>query len=67
VWGKTPQKALENAIALEYVAQMQIATLHAGSVSVLGQNVEPVGQVLLDKHFKRKHGTGAYYGQAESK
>jgi len=61
VWGKTPQKALENAIALEYVARMQIASWQ------LNLETKDVGQVLLDKHFKRKHGAGAYYGQAESK
>jgi len=61
VWGKTPQKALENAIALEYVARMQIATWQ------LNPETRGVGQVLLDKHFKRKHGAGAYYGQAEAK
>jgi len=61
VWGKTPQKALENAIALEYVARMQIVSWQ------LNLETKGVGQVLLDKHFKRKHGAGAYYGQAESK
>jgi len=61
VWGKTPQKALENAIALEYVARMQIVSWQ------LNLETKGVGQVLLDKHFKRKHGSGAYYGQAESK
>ena len=61
VWGKTPQKALENAIALEYVARMQIVSWQ------LNLETKDVGQVLLDKHFKRKHGAGAYYGQAESK
>jgi L-ribulose-5-phosphate 4-epimerase len=61
VWGKTPHKALENAIALEYVARMQIASWQSNL------ETEGVSQVLLDKHFKRKHGAGAYYGQAESK
>jgi L-ribulose-5-phosphate 4-epimerase len=61
VWGKTPQKALENAIALEYVARMQIASWQ------LNSETKGVGQVLLDKHFKRKHGAGAYYGQTERK
>ena len=61
VWGKTPQKALENAIALEYVARMQIASWQ------LNSETNGVSQVLLDKHFKRKHGAGAYYGQEEAK
>ena len=57
VWGATPQKALENAIALECIAGMQLA------VYQLNPGIKPVPQVLLDKHFKRKHGPGAYYGQ----
>src|SRR5262245_48785517 len=61
VWGATPQKALENAVALEYVAGMQLEAWQ------LNGNVKPIDQVLLDKHFQRKHGTGAYYGQAEQK
>lgn len=61
VWGQTPQKALENAIALEYIARMQIASWQ------LNSDTKGVSQVLLDKHFKRKHGAGAYYGQAEAR
>jgi L-ribulose-5-phosphate 4-epimerase len=57
VWGKTPEKALENAVALEYVAGMQIESQQ------LNAKVSAISQVLLDKHFKRKHGAGAYYGQ----
>jgi len=57
VWGATPQKALENAIALESIALMQLGAYQ------LSPKVEAVPQVLLDKHFKRKHGPGAYYGQ----
>jgi L-ribulose-5-phosphate 4-epimerase len=57
VWGTTPRKALENAIALESVALMQLG------VYQLNPQIESVPQVLLDKHYKRKHGPGAYYGQ----
>jgi L-ribulose-5-phosphate 4-epimerase len=57
VWGATAQKALENAIALESIALMQLG------VYQLNSQIESVPQVLLDKHFKRKHGPGAYYGQ----
>ena len=57
VWGATPAKALENAIALEYVAGMQIEAFQ------LNAKVQAIPQVLLDKHFQRKHGPGAYYGQ----
>ncbi len=57
VWGATPAKALENAIALESIALMQLGAYQ------LNPKVQAVPQVLLDKHFKRKHGPGAYYGQ----
>jgi L-ribulose-5-phosphate 4-epimerase len=59
VWGSTPNKALENAIALEYVAGMQIEAFQINS------KVKAIAQTLLDKHFKRKHGAGATYGQAD--
>jgi L-ribulose-5-phosphate 4-epimerase len=57
VWGHTPRKALENAIALEAIARMQLG------VYQLNPQIESVPQVLLDKHYKRKHGPKAYYGQ----
>ena len=57
VWGSSPKKALENAIALESVALMLLG------VYQLNPSIQSVPQVLLDKHFKRKHGPGAYYGQ----
>jgi L-ribulose-5-phosphate 4-epimerase len=57
VWGSSPEKALDNAIALESVALMQLG------VCQLNPTIQPVPQVLLNKHFKRKHGPGAYYGQ----
>ncbi|MCL2016852.1 MAG: L-ribulose-5-phosphate 4-epimerase [Defluviitaleaceae bacterium] len=57
VWGVNPQKAVENALVLEEVAQMAYFTGLAGK----GQQIMP--QYLLDKHFFRKHGDNAYYGQ----
>ncbi len=57
VWGPTPDKAIENAIALEIVAEMAWRTL------VMNPGATPVDKTLLDKHFLRKHGKGAYYGQ----
>lgn len=56
-WGKTPEKAVENAVVLEEVAFMQY---HA-----LGLNPKLVSmqKELLDKHYLRKHGKDAYYGQ----
>lgn len=56
-WGTTPQKAVENAIVLESVARMALQTLQ------INPQARPIDQVLLDKHFLRKHGSGAYYGQ----
>ncbi len=57
-WGPSPRKAVENAIALESVAHMALNTLQ------LNPQAPGIDQVLLDKHYLRKHGAGAYYGQA---
>jgi len=54
-WGQNPQKAVENALVLEEVAHMAYFTQMA--------NVNAMPDVLLNKHFYRKHGDGAYYGQ----
>jgi L-ribulose-5-phosphate 4-epimerase len=56
-WGASGAKAVENALALEIVAQMAALTLQ------LNPDASPLQQPLLDKHFFRKHGAGAYYGQ----
>lgn len=56
-WGPTTEKALENAIVLEKVAMMAINTYR------VDPQAQPIPQALLDKHFLRKHGPGAYYGQ----
>lgn len=58
-WGATVAKAVENAIALEEVARMALHTL------MLSPEQPPIDQCLLDKHFLRKHGADAYYGQAK--
>ena len=55
-WGEDAEKAVYNAIALEEIAKMAFFTV------LLGKN-EPIDKFLLDKHFKRKHGDNAYYGQ----
>ena len=55
-WGKNPQKAVENAVVLEEVAMMAWHTL------AMNPNAD-FQQELLDKHYFRKHGAGAYYGQ----
>jgi L-ribulose-5-phosphate 4-epimerase len=58
-WGPTPEKAVENAVVLEFSAQMALQSLQ------LNPTVEPIGQPLLDKHYLRKHGPKAYYGQVD--
>ncbi|MEW5817935.1 MAG: L-ribulose-5-phosphate 4-epimerase AraD [Spirochaetota bacterium] len=57
VWGDCSEKALENSIVLEEIAKTAIQTF------VINSNASPLPKVLLDKHFLRKHGEGAYYGQ----
>jgi L-ribulose-5-phosphate 4-epimerase len=57
VWGPTGAKAVETAYALEIVAEMALKTLQANP------SAQPISTHLLDKHFKRKHGGSAYYGQ----
>ncbi|GBC96540.1 L-ribulose-5-phosphate 4-epimerase SgbE [bacterium HR16] len=59
-WGRDAAKAVENAVTLEEVAAMALWTLIAQEA---WQKLPPVPQSLLDKHFRRKHGEGAYYGQ----
>ena len=56
-WGKTPEKAVENAVTLEEVAKMAFLT------ESLDRNTPRIEQHLLDKHYFRKHGKNAYYGQ----
>ncbi len=55
-WGKDAHEAVHNAVVLEEVAKMAFRN------QVLG-NHNPVDQYLLDKHYLRKHGANAYYGQ----
>jgi L-ribulose-5-phosphate 4-epimerase len=56
-WGKTVTGALQNAVVLEEVAKIAYYTIG------LTPGIGPIDQVLLDKHFLRKHGANAYYGQ----
>ena len=60
-WGETPEKAVENAIVLEFSAQMALNTF------TLNPTAQPLPQVLIDKHYLRKHGPSAYYGQPNKK
>ena len=56
-WGTAGAQAVENAVALELVAELAFATV------LLQPGAEPIGDELLRRHFFRKHGPGAYYGQ----
>lgn len=56
-WGKDPHIAVHNAVVLEEVAKIAYRTYN------LNPAVEPMDQTLLDRHFLRKHGANAYYGQ----
>lgn len=56
-WGKNAGNAVHNAVVVEEVAKIAYQT------RILNQGVLPMNQVLLDKHFLRKHGANAYYGQ----
>lgn len=55
-WGKSPANAVYHAVVLEKVAEMAIKTL------LLNPN-SSMAQYVLDKHYMRKHGPNAYYGQ----
>ncbi|MCR8631515.1 L-ribulose-5-phosphate 4-epimerase [Paenibacillus sp. N5-1-1-5] len=56
-WGKNPHDAVHNAVVLEEVAKIALNTFN------LNPAIEPMDQTLLDRHFLRKHGANAYYGQ----
>ncbi len=59
-WGKTPDDAAHNAVVLEAVARMAFTT------TMLKPDCVGVSQALLDRHYNRKHGASATYGQAKS-
>ncbi len=56
IWGANSSLAVHNAVVLEEVAKMAYHSLALNKLKAMDQ-------FLLDKHFKRKHGPGAYYGQ----
>lgn len=56
-WGKDAAEAVHNSIVLEELAKMAMFT------EQVNKDVKPMQQELLDKHFLRKHGENAYYGQ----
>ena len=57
-WGTDPHNAVHNAVVLEEVAFMAWHNL-----ALSGNTIQPMQQELLDKHYLRKHGVNAYYGQ----
>jgi L-ribulose-5-phosphate 4-epimerase len=59
-WGVDPMQAVHHAVVLEEVAFMNFHTLQ------LEPGIQPMQQELLDKHYLRKHGANAYYGQAKA-
>lgn len=58
-WGKDGHEAVHNAVVLEEVAKMAVHT------EAINPDVKPAPQVLQDKHYYRKHGANAYYGQGK--
>ena len=56
-WGKDAGEAVHNSVVLEEIAMMAI------QCKTMNPLIKPMSQTLLDKHFLRKHGSGAYYGQ----
>ena len=59
VFGNSTKEAVENAVILEQLAKMNIET------KKVNKEVGPIDSALLDKHFLRKHGKNAYYGQGK--
>ena len=56
-WGKSPAEAVQNSLILEKIAKMAWGTLR------LNAQCESIPECLMKKHFHRKHGPNAYYGQ----
>jgi L-ribulose-5-phosphate 4-epimerase len=58
-WGQTPAKAVYHSLMLETIAEMNLNSL------ALSPRLRAIKSSLLDKHYLRKHGESAYYGQKE--
>lgn len=56
-WGPDARTSVKNAVALEAVAQMAIGTF------MINEDLPELEDYVLNKHYQRKHGPGAYYGQ----
>lgn len=60
-WGKNAAEAVYNSVVLEELSKMAIYT------EQINKDIKPMQQELLDKHFLRKHGENAYYGQKKNR
>jgi L-ribulose-5-phosphate 4-epimerase len=56
-WGVTPDKAVYNSVVLELLAKMAYYTV------TINRDIKPLKETLIKKHYDRKHGIDAYYGQ----
>jgi len=56
-WGDSPEKAVYHSVILEYLAKMAFNTI------AINPDIPPIKETLKNKHFQRKHGQNAYYGQ----
>jgi L-ribulose-5-phosphate 4-epimerase len=59
-WGRTPEKAVHNSVILEELARMALLTLQ------INPRAQRLNEALIQKHYQRKHGPDAYYGQGNS-
>jgi L-ribulose-5-phosphate 4-epimerase len=60
-WGVDPAAAVEQTFVLEQIAAMALGTI------TINPEQDPISKALLDKHYLRKHGKNAYYGQSGGK
>ena len=58
-WGKTADKAVYNATVLEEICKMAMNTL------LINPDAKPLPNYIVNKHYMRKHGPNAYYGQGK--
>jgi L-ribulose-5-phosphate 4-epimerase len=58
-WGESVESAVDHAVYLEYIARLASETVRVNMAAV------PIDAALLQKHFRRKHGPAAYYGQGK--
>ena len=56
-WGKDADNAVHNAVVIEAVAEMAMKT------KIINPRVTTAADALIEKHYNRKHGKNAYYGQ----